>query len=331
MCDLICDKYDWQQSLQPPASPQLKKILNAVDSQMTAQKERTTNKPIGETHGKPDDVDGINRCCDCMDCLMQAIMAVESCGGAIPCDSDDPMYDCNAGDGEGGCGHYQIFADYITDARCMCPGIACPGGGFLNCCPGGEACCGIPEDAHDTLCNECTTEACCQEKKALAELIMDCWFRRYSRNQGSGNCGKDKCDGHGATEMDGHNCLTCSDIAKMHKEGRCGHRCCENNNECCCNPPTCPDNPAEGGDACGRATQYWDRVKSAMCSIPGCSNCSDCEPYPHTPCNKDGDCAMHGKNCCNEGYCVECIQFEKSIRRSDKERQDFWEDYINKN
>jgi len=239
-------------------------------------------------------VTGINECCDCDNCLMQAIMAVESCGGVSPCTDDD--YQCNAckndpqylpnGDpdpahprpkcppGPGGaavgCGQYQIFPDFAKDARGLCP----TPGIYQKGSPRVQACCNIPANAHDILCNRCAEgdSACCQQKKELSELIMACWKRKWSRNQGSGPC---RCEGSGpGPVVDDEDCYTCEDLAKMHKEGRCGHQCCEKPN--CCYQGSGAD-PSEGTDACNRAKTYWDKVKSAMCSIPGCaSQCSDC-------------------------------------------------------
>ena len=245
-------------------------------------------------------VTGINECCDCDNCLMQAIMAVESCGGVSPCTDDD--YQCNAckndpqylpnGDpdpahprpkcppGPGGaavgCGQYQIFPDFVEDARGLCP----TPGIYQKGSPRVQACCGIPANAHDILCNRCAEgdSACCQQKKELSELIMACWKRKWSRNQGK-DTARCHCEGSGDAPLpfnppENENCYTCEDLAKMHKEGRCGHQCCEKPN--CCYQGSGAD-PSEGTDACNRAKTYWDKVKSAMCSIPGCaSQCSDC-------------------------------------------------------
>ena len=223
-------------------------------------------------------VTGINECCDCDNCLMQAIMEVESGDWQNP-GAKDPIDMCNARKpGGNGCGHYQIFPDFVGDARGLCPtpGVYSPGA------PKIQACCGIPLNAHNLLCADCdgslnqpfpgTAEQCCQQKKALGELIMACWKRKWTRNQGSGPC---RCEGSGPGPVvnDDEDCYTCEDLAKMHKEGRCGHRCCTKPN-CCYQGPDA--DPAEGTDACNRAKQYWNRVKSVMCSIPACANCSDC-------------------------------------------------------
>jgi len=212
-------------------------------------------------------VTGINECCDCDNCLMQAIMEVESGDWQNP-GTKDPIEQCNARrPGGNGCGHYQIFPAFVEDARGLCPtpGVYSPGA------PKIQACCAIPANAHDILCADCTTTACCNQKKALGELIMACWKRKWTRNQGSGPC---RCEGSGpGPVVDDEDCYTCEDLAKMHKEGKCGHQCCTKPN--CCYQGDDAD-PAEGTDACSRAKQYWNRVQSVMCSIPACASCSDC-------------------------------------------------------
>ena len=264
---------------------------NGMGNVVNVIMKRNVNDPIiepdvitpGTGPGGGGGVTGINECCDCDNCLMQAIMEVESGDWQNP-GTKDPIAMCNARKpGNNGCGHYQIFPDFVTDARGLCP----TPGIYQKGSPKDQACCGIPANAHNLLCANCggadppfpgTAEQCCQQKKALGELIMACWKRKWTRNQGK-DTARCHCEGSGDAPLpfnppENENCYTCEDLAKMHKEGRCGHQCCEKPN-CCYQGPDA--DPSEGTDACNRAKQYWNRVKSVMCSISGCaSQCSDC-------------------------------------------------------
>lgn len=260
-------------------------------------------------------VTGINECCDCDNCLMQAIMEVESGDWQNP-GTKDPIEQCNARrPGGNGCGHYQIFPTFVEDARGLCP----TPGVYEPRAPKIQACCGIPANAHNLLCADCggdnppfpgTAGQCCQQKKALGELIMACWKRKWTRNQGSGPC---RCEGSGPGPVvnDDEDCYTCEDLAKMHKEGKCGHQCCTKPN--CCYQGDDAD-PAEGTDACSRAKQYWNRVQSVMCSIPACASCSDCANV--NPPSLESKPKRPGEERSLEGYPLGPLLFDSPVGQS---------------
>lgn len=215
----------------------------------------------------------------CMSCLLDAIEIVESGDWQNP-DATGPLQRCDAHNPAGTMhGHYQIGRAMITDAQSLCKG----GGGL----PKVTACCGIPKNAYTILSTDCDGNAdCCNEKKALGQLVINCWRRRWTRNQGKGSCGWSKCDGSGgpSENENGRHKYTCEDLAKMHKEGVCGHKCCESPG--CCGEVGEVQQQAEGGNACARANQYWERVQSVMNQI--CPNCEGTDPPEGYCCKVDG-------------------------------------------
>jgi hypothetical protein len=249
----------------------------------------------------------LNVCCpqSCMSCLTDAIEIVESGDWNNP-GLTDPLTRCDRSNPSNTMhGHYQIGRAMIQDARSLCKG----GSGL----PRVPQCCDIPSNAYDILKSKCNgNEECCQNKKNLGQMIMACWRRRWTRNQGKGSCGWSKCDGSGepSTNESGKHCFTCEDLAKMHKEGTCGHKCCSAPN--CCAEVGDLQQAAEGGDACQRGNQYWSRVKSVMEQL--CPNCEGNEIETEESavfCN----CIINGKGydlteeeCINAGG--QCQQFE---------------------
>jgi len=216
----------------------------------------------------------------CMSCLLDAIEIVESGDWQNP-NATGPLQRCDAHNpADTMHGHYQIGRLMIQDAQSLCKG----GGGL----PKVTACCGIPKNAYAILSTNCNGNAsCCDNKKALGQLIIDCWRRRWTRNQGKGACGWSKCDGSGGPSENesGRHKYTCEDLAKMHKEGVCGHKCCESPG-CCGENVSEVQQEAEGGNACARANQYWERVQSVMNQI--CPNCEDTNPPEGYCCEVDG-------------------------------------------
>ena len=235
---------------------------------ITVSPEDIANGNYPTLRDPPDFPGGVNTCCtcdqrgcqtNCMECLFKAIQAVESGDWRNPFDEQQPLKQCDARASAtaGGCGPFQIFPAYVEDARSVCR----YGGGQSE-----PHCCDIPANAHELLCRDCSElplllrVECCQFKLKLSRLIVYCWYRRWTRNQKFRNCGLPDCTGSGhKSRQDGHTCYTCEDMAKMHKEGTCGHRCCQKP-ECCYQSP----NEAEGGGPCARANQYWARVQSLM-------------------------------------------------------------------
>ena len=235
---------------------------------ITVSPEDIANGNYPPLRDPPDFPGGVNTCCtcdqrgcqtNCMECLFKAIQAVESGDWRNPFDDQQPLKQCDARASAtaGGCGPFQIFPAYVEDARSVCR----YGGGQSE-----PHCCDIPANAHELLCQNCGDLPlpfrleCCQFKLKLSRLIVYCWYRRWTRNQKFRNCGLPDCTGSGhKSRQDGHTCYTCEDMAKMHKEGTCGHRCCQKP-ECCYQAP----NEAEGGGPCARANQYWARVQSLM-------------------------------------------------------------------
>jgi hypothetical protein len=181
----------------------------------------------------------INTCCPCIGCLNACIRETESGGEGNP--TTNPVHlGCNAGSTDGGtdCGPYQIDpANYVQDI-CDIPPVMNPDGTPANTCVpcnhcnggngyggGSDPCCIEPGPCTpgwaDLLCTDCPTleypdmDACCAEKTARSLRLMDCYRRRWTRNnpcRGTGNEVNPYPDGD-------LTCYTCQDLARMHQGG----------------------------------------------------------------------------------------------------------------
>ena len=262
-------------------------------------------------------VDFTNTCCigECHDCLMNAISWVESHWTGpndVPSDNEhNPiMSGCDPPINNPGRGHFQIEPGFLEEARKACR------------VRGGGACCNIPKDAYTILGTPCNGNvACCQAKWELGKLIIECWQRWYSRNPDAGDC----CDCEGTGGGIGHGdkeCYTCEDFAKMHKEGPCGHRCCDNPppkkaggsaSTSACNGDTCCRSAG-----CSESRRYWNMIKSYMQqNCPDCLECTCCSNAEPCPCTNNDDCegvvkdsSYHG--CCADGFCADCVVVQRS-------------------
>lgn len=218
---------------------------NAVDVE-------TNPKP--STTPDPNTYPRINTCCPCMECLNSCIRQQESNPPYDTQPTDNPEYDgCNAPATDGGtdCGPYQIDpANYVQDICESIDGECVPcdeclsGNGYDG---GSDSCCDEPGPCTpgwaDLLCQSCPNDdfpdagACCAEKFRRSQRLMDCYRRRWTRNN--------DCQGTGPTihptDPDAGPCFTCQDLARMHQGGFCAHR-----------EPTPKNNT------------YWNGVKACM-------------------------------------------------------------------
>ena len=151
----------------------------------------------------------INTCCPCIGCLNACIREAES-GGHDSCNPPST-------DGGTDCGSYQIDpANYVQDI--------CDAGGPCSNGDGGydNTCCEVCSPGYgDLLCQTCTDSypggksACCAEKERRSKKLMDCYRRRWTRNnpcKGTGNEVNPYPDGD-------LTCYTCQDLARMHQGG----------------------------------------------------------------------------------------------------------------
>ena len=156
----------------------------------------------------------INTCCPCVGCLNACIRENESGGESDSCNT--PETGCDKGLGCD-CGPYQIdHKDYVHDI-CGPIGPCSNGdGGYDN------TCCEVCSPGYgDWLCEGCDSSspggksACCAEKERRSKKLMDCYRRRWTRNN--------TCEGNG-NEVNPYpdgslTCFTCQDLARMHQGG----------------------------------------------------------------------------------------------------------------
>ena len=212
----------------------------------------------------------INTCCPCMSCLLGCIRQAESGRGY----KTDPVLDpgefpgsypigpdpsqipdgsilrgCNPPCTDGGtdCGPYQIDeANFIQDI-CDSAGPCSNGDGGYDGPLGNNRCCEVCQSGfgmQDYVCpgdkypdTNAGKIACCKEKDRRARLLIDCYQRRWTRNN--------SCLGNGDTpnpiDPGAGNCYLCEDIGRMHQGGQCGHQ-----------------NPSVFNNG------YWTKVKKCM-------------------------------------------------------------------
>lgn len=226
--------------------------------------------PVRPIYNWPDDGTWprINTCCPCMSCLIGCIRQAESGrgydtdpvldpgefpgsypGGPGQIPDDSILRGCNPPCTDGGtdCGPYQIDeANFIQDV-CDAGGPCSNGDGGYDGPLGDNDCCEICQSdfgMQDYVCpgngypdTNAGKLACCQEKDRRARLLIDCYQRRWTRNN--------PCLGNGDTpnpiDPGAGNCYLCEDIGRMHQGGQCGHR-----------------NPSDFNDG------YWAKVKKCM-------------------------------------------------------------------
>jgi len=261
--------------------------------------ERATDGPIGETYGKPDIPDpGVHTCCDedCLRCLLDAMRKTES----PPCEEGTPIV--NTCDGPG----------CIVNGEQDCPGCGCvePWTQAKK-----ERCwsCGpyqIQKKYWDDARQQCHPERapeCCElndiDWSSLCDGTMSCAEQKrlselaimcwWRRFTRNGSC---QCDGH------------------------CNEPGCGPNTQCPDTCFTCEDLARiHNGGACGlnnSSTDGYINDKNKVC---------------HWLCEAGGSCPACLGCDCGGGGGVVVIGDERRLKRSNKERQDFWEDYINKN
>ena len=148
---------------------------------------------------------------------------------------------CNPPCTDGGtdCGPYQIdeanFIQDICDSAGPCSNGDGGWDGPLGLYPGTttprNACCEVCQSGfgmQDYVCpgdkypdTNAGKIACCREKDRRARLLIDCYQRRWTRNNIS-------CPGNGDTpnpiDPRAGNCYLCEDIGRMHQGGQCGHQ-----------------------------------------------------------------------------------------------------------
>jgi len=238
----------------------LQVIVSVYENENTQQERSFAGPPVLPVpiiHWGRDYV--LNRCCPCYDCLLRAMNRKEA--EAEYANREGCNIECSNHDQD--CGPYQI--------RCNAWVIDICGNEGYPACAGGHAggarmpeCCEVCSEGFcdlEEICPEGPTgDACCAEKQRKSKLLIDCYQRRYLRNQGRCECsGADNRYTYPGGEVESIPCCTCEDIARKHNGGPAG---------------TCNTNATD---------EYWRIVKGFM--EEDCPDCSifNQQQTPQTP------------------------------------------------
>ena len=254
-------------------------------------------EPVVIATGKPPDNDNdyprINTCCPCMDCLDDCIRQAESGGEGNPTNNPDHV-GCNANSTGCNTGLGCDCGPYQIDHADYIHDICGPVGPCSNGDGGYDnSCCEVCANGYgNLLCATCPTPA--------YPDIDACCAEKTRRSLKLIDCFRRR--------------YTRNPSSKCSGSGTVDHPTDPDSGNCF----TCEDIARmHNGGPCGHkknsTIKYWDKVKRCMEEKCGYIKTGSAESCGVTDTPSGG------------------VEDERSLKRSNKERQDFWERYINEN